>query len=189
MVTQSVVADTELSPKHNPLYVNRRVLSKRRLWPVSFATLVSLILMVVLLSVLALARMETGPQVPNLPPQYLPGSLLPSDVVCFLHSGEVVPRCSAHFLDDDIYFSFDADTHVIIKSAIPARAYTVGQLILAWGKPSGSMGSDYIISVSWGTRSALLYTRSLRPDSRLEFIVYDAEAQAVAPWYGFGRRK
>jgi hypothetical protein len=185
MVTQSVVAGTQLCPKHNLLYEIRGVLSKRRLWPVSFAALVWLILNTVLLSVVALARTETVSQVPNPPPQYLPGSILPSDASCFLHSGEFVPRCSVRFLNDDIYFSFDTDTHVIVKAAIPAQAYTVGQLILAWGRPSGSMGSKYIISVNWGTRSAILYTSSLRPDSQLEFIVYDAKPQPSRPWHGF----
>lgn len=185
MVTQSDVADTEVFPKHKLLYEIVDVLSKRRLRPVSVAALVWLILNTALLSVVTLARREMSPQVPNPPPQYLPGSILPSDASCFLHTSEYVPRCSVRFLDDDIYFSFDTDTHVIVKAAIPAHAYTVGQLILAWGRPSGSMGSKYIISVNWGTRSAILYTNSLRPDSQLEFIVYDAKPQPVGSWRGF----
>jgi hypothetical protein len=67
----------------------------------------------------------------------------------------------------------------------PAQQFSLGELIAAWGDPSGIISSESVIHVYWGTRSALLYTRSLQPNSPVDFILYDPAFQQTSRWLGF----
>ena len=63
---------------------------------------------------------------------------------------------------------------------------TYGDLILAWGTPSGFAQYGRDIDVYWGTQSAHLTTCSFRPESRVEFIIYaPVQPVSVSPWHGF----
>ena len=165
------------------------ILPKRRPVPVSLTLLAVLCFTALIASVMTAARAEPAPHLPDIPQAYLPGNLLPVSGWCYWPSNEQVPRCSVEFGDDEVYFSFDALTGIITRSIIPARAYMIGDLIAAWGTPTGIHQKYTLTYVFWETRSALLYTTSFRPESRVEFIIYDLEpSQATSPWHGFRRR-
>ncbi len=71
----------------------------------------------------------------------------------------------------------------------PVRQYVLGQLVAAWGTPTGVAIGATGTSVYWGGRSALLYTTVLRPDSPIESIVYDLEPGQASAWRGLTRRQ
>jgi hypothetical protein len=86
-----------------------------------------------------------------------------------------------------IYWSYELATRRIVRTGISANEYVIGDLILAWGTPSGFDQFGSSIYVSWGTRSALLTGRLLYPDSRIRFIEYDLDPPKRSPWRGFRR--
>jgi hypothetical protein len=189
MFTRSVVVDTELSQGHVPSRENVSVQSQLRLWLVGFAGLLSLCLTLLVLGIMSVARIGTIPQFLDLPDSYLPGNLQPKEVSCYTYISEPFPHCSIQLLDYKVYFTFDAQTRTIMNTVISAHPYTIGQLILYWGTPTGINWNEYTIYIYWGTRSAMLSARSLRPDSRVRFILYDLEQPEASPWQGFRRRK
>jgi len=142
-------------------------------------------LILLVLGVMTAARTGTTPQLFDLAERDLPGSPLPDDVICYSGIDEYSPRCFVRRFGNDVYFNFDKDSRTILRTVIPAHKYSIGYLIPTWGKPSGIKQSPYMVSVHWGTRSALLYTQEFRPDSRVEFILYDPEPLPASPWRGF----
>ena len=147
--------------------------------------LICIFLVLLVLGVMTAARTGTTPQLFHLAERDLPSSPLPDDVLCYSGIDEYSPRCFVQRFGNDVYFNFDKDSRTILRTVIPAHKYSIGYLILTWGKPSGIKQSPYMVSVHWGTRSALLYTQEFRPDSRVEFILYDPEPLPASPWRGF----
>jgi hypothetical protein len=141
--------------------------------------------MMLVLGTMTTARSAAMPSLPDLPPAFLPGSLLPADFPCYVYSSTYGPRCSVNIEGHQVYFDFDARTRIISNVVIPAQDYTVGDLILAWGPPSAIEQTPRTIYISWGTRTAYLYTNMLRPQSHVQFIIYEVEPQEGSPWLGF----
>jgi hypothetical protein len=190
MSIQSVVPNPELRHSPIPLRQDASIQPQRSLGLVSFAVLLSLSLTMLILSVMTIARMSAIPKLPDLPQGYLPGSPRPMNISCYYVPIDAqVPRCYVDFEDHKIYFVVDEATKIIIRSTIRTQAYTLGMLVASWGTPTGITWKDTVIYVYWGTRSALIYTRSLKPTSTVEFILYDLEEQpTTSPWRGFRRR-
>jgi hypothetical protein len=144
--------------------------------------------MMVVLVVMTIARTGTIPQLPDLPHTYLPGNRLPEAVSCYTVNDEHVPRCSITHLDTEIHFVVDPETDTIIGAVVPALDYTVGELIMSWGTPDGIIQTPQTTYVHWGTRTAHIFTGSLQPDSRVQFVHYEAQPKSTSPWRGFRRR-
>jgi hypothetical protein len=189
MFIRSVVADRLPRQGYIPAKETLDVQPKQTPKIIYAAVCILLCLTMLVLGVMGVARTGTIPKLLDLPPEYLPGSPKPRDVSCYTYTSEYIPRCSIHLLDNEVYFNFDTDTGTIITATVPARAYTIGQLIVSWGTPTGIIWNDYAISIYWGMHSALLYTHSIRPNSRVDFIVYDREQHTGSPWRGFRRHK
>ena len=188
MLSRSFAVTAESRQSHLPSRLDSGVQPNRIPKLVSVAALMCFCLTMLILGVMIAGRTGTLRQLLDPPSRFLPGNPLPNEVSCNTHSNEYVPRCYAQHLDDEFYFVFDADTRTIIRTVIPAREYTIGQLILAWGTPIGITQTNYTIDIDWRTRSALLYSSSFQPDSRVEFILYGLEQQPTSPWRGFRRR-
>ena len=189
MFSPSQAANVSLRRSRAALRKNPGVQAKQISIAVSFVILMALSLAMLVLGVSMIAKIESVPLLLDLPQVYLPGNLLPQGVTCYTQDDDYeigyIPTCFAHFLDHKIYFDLDADTQTLIRTFIPAQRYTIGQLIVAWGKPGGIRWTDYTISLYWGTRSATIYASSLRPDSPVEFILYELEARPGSSWAGF----
>src|SRR5690349_16644902 len=71
------------------------------------------------------------------------------------------------------YWYYELATRRIVRTGVSASEYVIGDLVLAWGTPSGFDQFGTTIIVSWETCSALLTGRLLHPDSRIRFIEYD----------------
>jgi len=154
---------------------------------VTIATMVVLSLMLIIFGVLNVARTGTISKILGPPRPFLPGNslpLLPKDAGCNHVEGDIV-SCIVHELGQDVYLTYGASSRMIVRVAIGAREYKIGDLITEWGFPSGFSNNAGTILVAWGTRSAVLYTDSFRPESPVKFIQYDLEEQPVSAWRGF----
>ncbi len=154
------------------------------LFKVANILLLSLIPLTV--SVLIVSRMGVPSEIYTPPQAYLPGNPLPplSDDAC----DQLSPysrSCLMHLQNHDIYWHYEPGTRKIIRTTIAANETTIGDLIIAWGTPTGFDQYGASIVVSWGTRSALLVTHSFQPYSQIRFIDYDTEPLKRSPWYGF----
>jgi hypothetical protein len=152
---------------------------------VGLVLLLSGCITLIILSVVIFARRGAIPELPDLPPSYLPGSSQPRDLPCYSDSSTYGPACSINLKGHQVYFDFDAESHIITDVLIPASKYRVGDLILAWGTPSGIKQTKHTTHIYWGTRTAYLPTISLRPDSQVHFILDEPEARQGSPWRGF----
>ena len=102
------------------------------------------------LGVVINARMVTVLHAPDLPQRFLPGNPLPAETAYTTLSDEHSPRCVVYLSDDDVYFSFDAETRIINRTVIPAQKYAVGDLMSAWGIPTGITRNETNIYIHWG---------------------------------------
>ena len=161
-------------------------------WPgiplmVKVATMVVLSLMLIIFSVLNVARTGTISKILGLPRPYLPGNSLPrlpKDAECNHFENDII-SCIVHELDQDVYVSYEKNSRMIVHTGLKAIESKIGELIVAWGLPSGINQYDDTIVIYWGTRSAVLYTNSFRPESTVKFIQYDFAEQQASPWQGF----
>ena len=144
-----------------------------------------LVTTVLIVTVVLAARVQQIPQLPDIPQIYLPGNPIPTDVTCYTPSDEHFPRCSVRIGQTIIFVDFHPDHKTITGTLIPAREYTIGQIVTVWGKPTGITRKETMVYVYWGARSALIYTRDFQPNNVVEFIQYDLEPASVLPWQGF----
>lgn len=86
-----------------------------------------------------------------------------------------------------MYWSYESKTQKIVRTILLAAEYTIGDLILAWGTPTGFDRYGTAIFVSWEARSAHLMTDFFHPYSPIRFIQYDLEPPQRSVWRGFGR--
>ncbi len=148
-----------------------------------------------LLVVGASSMAQTGAIRPIIePPQeYLPGSPFPGspeNIACDNYPTNQLTgmSCLVHISDFDVYFYYGQDSNSIFRTIIPAKEYAIGELILAWGTPTGFDRYGDGIVVSWGTRSANFNAQSFQPTNQIGFITYDLTPFKRSPWRGFGRR-
>ncbi len=174
-----------------------RVFIKAVIWvrqlPLIFkvTTLLLLPLIPLTMSILIVSRTGVSSKIYTPPQAYLPGNPLP------LTSGEETcvalqpysSSCRTHVQDHEFYWYYELGTYKIIRTTISAEENTIGDLIIAWGTPTGFDQYDTSIVVSWGTRSALLVTNSFQPYSQVRFIEYDTEPLKRSGWHGFVTRK
>jgi hypothetical protein len=189
MVTRSVRADGMEREGYIPSKETLDVQAKQTPKIIYAAACILLCLTTLVLGVMGVARMGTIPQILDPPPEYLPGSPKPRDLSCYTPSDEVISRCFVRYLGREIYLDFDVDTRTIYYAIMPVGGYTIGSLMVSWGAPTGMTWSDYTIHIYWGMRVATLYAHSIRPDSRVDFILYDLEQQPSSPWRGFRHHK
>ena len=142
-------------------------------------------------SVLIVSRMNVPSKIYTPPQAYLPGNPLPrfagKDSCDKFAPINMV--CNGPVFGQKIYWYYELGTRRIVRTGISASEYTIGDLILAWGTPTGFDQYGTSIIVSWGARSALLVTNSFQPYSRVRFIEYDLEPYRRSRWRGFVGRK
>jgi len=141
-------------------------------------------LVVGMMGVLAAARSTSAPVIRALPNYLLPGSPAPADVTCYpMHYGQC--QYSVLYGDDLVYLAFNGFRTKIVSAVIPAHGQTIGDMILAWGMPTGFSQNGFNVEVSWGSRTAVLITCSFQPTSLVGYFRYDMEPVQVPPWRGF----
>ena len=163
--------------------------SKRRPLVVSFAAVAFVSLSILILGMVMVARIGKVPPIADLPQDYLPGRALPKDAVCRDSGDSLGYACDIDYFGKKTYFTTKTNTAMIISTTVGAREHTVGELIAAWGIPTGIIQNSHYTSVYWGTwrtRSAFLtMNRPFQPGSQVESIIYTLEPPQSSPWRGF----
>lgn len=139
-------------------------------------------------SVVVIARLEPIMLALDLPPEYLPGNpmpVLPEDTYCSPSVYDVPVPCNFQLSGTQVDLSYWMDTRVIVYSAIAIHNYRIGDLIAAWGSPTGIIQRGRSTYLYWGTREALIYTDFLRPDSPVDTIGAYLDPPKVPAWKGF----
>ena len=144
-------------------------------------------LMLLVLSILSAARTETVPDIHVLDEIYLPGNVLPQlpkDAECF-DLAYLYRSCLISVLGQKIYLNYEPSSRMMVHTGYRTKEYSIGELIVAWGFPTGIAQHDTFTFVNWERRSAIIYSKSFEPESRVAFIQYDLEEQPSSVWEGF----
>ena len=137
------------------------------------------------------ARAGTVRSVFDLPERFLPGHPLPVDATCTETVANSV-ACSFYHINyagKEVSLIADVSGRNIADAVYSAHEYTIGDLILVWGLPSGFIHYGSAVQVYWDTRFAYLITCSLQPDSHIELISYSQISSQMPPWRGFTTSK
>jgi hypothetical protein len=121
------------------------------------------------------------------PPGYLlPGHRLPDNAQCTWapHAGDTM-LCRIFLHDNLFYLTYNVTQKTIVRTAMSASNETIGDLILAWGTPTGMQRFPWAVQVYWGTRSVYISARPFRPDNRTAFVSYNLNTVGALPWQGF----
>ncbi len=165
---------------------------------------------VVIVCGVTVAHIGAAPTVIEPPPQYVPGHTPPIGIHCggdesagescyppvdshCYESGDAGWGCftsaTIQYNDQKIALLIDVAARTIALTSISAPGYSIGDLILAWGTPTGFNQSGRDIDVYWGARSTHLATCLFRPESRVDMITFYRNSAFAAPWHGFVRIK
>jgi hypothetical protein len=170
---------------------NIRLPQKGRLAPrLGFAVLgVATVISVLIFGTLLIAR-AAPPSLYTPPESLMPGQPLPAGVMCaWPPLNEKMVHCHI-FLDHDIYIVYDSSRGVIISTSVSLDDQaSVGELIVAWGTPTGQRRYSWSTQVQWGSRYVYVSSRPFSPSNMPYFIHYTLEPDSVRAWNGFANRK
>ncbi len=150
-------------------------------------SLLFLCLALLSIGVMSLARTQPIPKILAPPALYLPGNPLPelSKKEDCHHFAYIYLSCYVNQSDQEIFFDYELSSQKIIHTTHVTNEYKIGELIVDWGTPTGMTQYGSFFIIYWGTRSAVLYTNSFQPNSRIASIGYDWKPQQSSPWRGF----
>src|SRR5262249_20378203 len=111
---------------------------------------------------------------------------LPGDAYCNRHpSDDYTIYCTTADKGNSVYFVYSTVRHMIVDIAASGHDKTIGELIVAWGMPTGAKYSELGAQVYWGTRSVYLVTTDFNPGTPVNYVSYSLEPHAVPAWMGF----
>lgn len=189
MSTYSGVVGAQLGQDTRPSTDNTDVLPRHRHVLARATVVIASCLALLMLTVLVLAKAGTVPSIRPFLQQLLPDGPLPATVNCvpqFFHHAD----CHVAVDGKDVALSLNIETGKITRIIASGGQYKLGDLMLAWGTPTGITRYGYgcNIVVFWGTRAAQVYTCALDPRSPVAYITYALSEQPLSPWRGFTRR-
>ena len=123
--------------------------------------------------------------------QFLPGNPRPGDVDCNSladgYSGAYASYTTCSAVQDDKHLSLQIDiaSGVIMRAYFLAGEYSIGDLMLVWGAPSGFSRFGRNTYLYWGTREAFVLGCSFSPASNVHRITYERKPIALISWRGF----
>jgi hypothetical protein len=171
--------------------IEAQQLRKRSPLLVNLAILVLVTMTILVLGVVTSARTQPIPQLLDLdlPQAYLPGNAMPEGVLCYSYLPYVmdISNCWVNFRGHEVSLKFDDDMKTILRVTIQTWGLTIGELVAAWGTPTGIVQTYYMTSVHWDTRTAYVYSDSFYPDSQVRRVDYDLESPRASLWHGFRR--
>jgi hypothetical protein len=160
----------------------------RQLFIVRMAAPLFFALMLCSFGLVAIPRSRSVRAIGEPPVDVLPGKNLPANAECeSLHDGRF--RCTVHVNGEDIQLMYDGASQRIMYTFMPGHDATLGDLILAWGTPTGYQHHDKVIAVSWNTRTAFLQPCSFEYTSWIAYVAYGQERETPLPWHGLVSQK
>ncbi len=88
-----------------------------------------------------------------------------------------------------MFVTFDVRDRLIARTTLLDPNKKVGELILAWGSPSGHQKLTLGNYVYWQGRYVYVAARDFGPQSNVSFIVFDNRPTNMDPWQGFVNRR
>jgi hypothetical protein len=166
----------------------------RRSLSLIVAVLTNTALTIAVVSILAVARLPVLRGIIEPPQGLLPGSSFPEAVSCPHRrccTATPLTTWTRRFvcpIDHDgtrFDVTYDDISQKIVQTAISGQDYTLGDLISAWGTPTGIAQYGWAIDAHWETQYASLITCSIQPDSAVKLIAYSRERHWATTWRGF----
>lgn len=131
------------------------------------------------------AHMGSVPNPTDPPLDLLPGKQrFPTAAGCeALHDGSFL--CHVNLNGSGVDLTYDGITQRIVYTSISTPNQTIGDLINAWGRPTGYTHTGESIVVFWSTRSAYLAPYSFKPQTLVKYVAYGDLLKQTAIWRGF----
>jgi hypothetical protein len=153
------------------------------------SVLSSIILAAVAGCIITFTRGEPAAAFEPVNPRFLPGNPLPRSSWCERHYGDptetTLPCHARQPTGRVVYLTYDTREQQITRTFINTPGKTVGELVLAWGIPTGYRNDSFGVYVYWQGRFVYSSDRAFKPESRAVFVAYSGKATKYAPWYGF----
>jgi hypothetical protein len=123
--------------------------------------------------------------------QYMPGNPVPpGSYRDWQYAISYTQYCVARQIPgENVTFDVSRRKNLITHTSVTSGKLTVGDLMLAWGQPTGYARNGFVFEVYWGTRSAYVVAKALSPYSPVVFVAYDLELQYQLPWQGLINRR
>jgi hypothetical protein len=137
------------------------------------------LILTLLITGLVAARGGLQPIQVELPARLMPGQPVPTDARCDWE----------HYWGSEYRYCQSGAAYLTVKQGTIDRVtfdvhVAVGDLILAWGQPTGAEIYSYSTYVYWGTRQAWVWGQ-FGPSARVWFVTFSAKPDQVGPWQGF----
>jgi hypothetical protein len=121
----------------------------------------------------------------EIPAALKPGSPIPGYVTCeewSAYNSYAIQYCH----DGDVYLSYDPDRGIITRAStyVYSQAITLGQLVVAWGTPTGYKHEDRVLKVFWRDCYAYLTDSGMSPANRVVVVGWGLHNDSD-PWRGF----
>jgi hypothetical protein len=157
-----------------------------RYFIVTAILLTALFFLAIIFSAIGFAHSK-APPVAQLPPALMPGNPLPNDASCVTGPYPSGNNLYCYMMLDDtlVYFMFSSMQGTIERLSYSPRAGVLGDLILAWGTPSGMNRLTWAVEVHWGNRVVYVSDKPFGPESRIHYVAYNLMPDHAQPWRGF----
>ena len=126
--------------------------------------------------------------------EFLPGHTLPYDLSCesayySMDNSHLYCRAVQGIQEGNLYITFDVREKIIVRTTLLDPNKTIGELILAWGVPTGVSNLVLGKYVYWPGRYVFVASKVFSPGSPTGFLVYDNRANIEQLWTGFRNRR
>ncbi len=121
----------------------------------------------------------------------LPGDNMPPGAQCHTYSYYSY-EIYCHLASDggDIYFYPDKKSNKVAGASYLISGHiNVGQLLNAWGEPSGERRSEYASEISWPGKYAYVIDRFISPNSPVGYIFFGDSQAEDHKWTGFHNKR
>ncbi len=136
------------------------------------------------------ARQKEVSAYEGLVPEMLPGNPVPSNFCCCTGDfhGEALITCRVNRnspAEGAIWIAYDVHKNMILYTTVIGPTQTAGDLILAWGVPTGYLHVHQGHFIVWPDRYAYVIDRFFSPSSKISFIQYGGKLPDQTSWQGF----
>lgn len=125
--------------------------------------------------------------VPEVPEYLLPGQPVPAqcDYTWRAYYPSNTFYCRNVVDGTFMYAEYSQSRKIITRVSYSVDGETVGDLILAWGIPTGMQRYNWGVEIYWGKRSVWASTEPFTPMSRIFLVAYTLRTPDASAWHGF----
>jgi hypothetical protein len=123
----------------------------------------------------------------HLPEQFFPGNTLPSATDCMWppYTPSDTKYCRITLGYTTVFATYDVKRKMITRVSYSGQGETIGDLIMAWGTPTGMKRLPWAMEVHWKDRVVYASIQPFSPKSRAILIAYTLDYEAAPAWRGF----